>query len=328
MTAALTLADEIPLAPCPPDWSENYCWHGHDAQRGIGFWIHMGTWPLDTRIWRETIIVFLPDGSAMVQRGYGAGDCAQGPAGALLTMRCATAAQHWSIHYHGPGRRTSTAALLQGGMQENISELLNMELTLTAYSDIWEFGHRDNTAWGRRHYEQMLDFRGRIGFGAETLEVAGTAYRDHSRGPRNLGDWRRHNWIQGRLNDGWGFAIFELWTDAPEGEKKQLDNAVMIDPAGRILPASILASPGLVTPASLQADYELVLQSPARRLELRGRARNTIPISFEATTEAYLFGMAADALPFTAFEQPARFFGNGYDGFGHTERSMRAGSGP
>jgi len=50
--------------PSDKNWAENYCFTGSDPKSGIGFWMHSGRWLQDLDIWREVVILRLPDGWA------------------------------------------------------------------------------------------------------------------------------------------------------------------------------------------------------------------------------------------------------------------------
>ena len=319
----LPLADELPLQVLPPGWSENYCLHGYDYTNNVGFWIHMGTWPLDTSIWRETLIVFLPEARAAVYRGYARSDTSEGPRGSLLSLKCLTVADRWQIFYSGPARVVSAGELFESPLAEKPSDRLDLDIEFNALSPIWDFTQGETRSF-RHHYEQMIAVRGKIGIGGTQFEVTGHGYRDHSRGPRNLSDWLQHTWIHGQFEDGTGFAVFQLWTTDPLGDDlKVLDNAVVLTDEGKFEPVRVVESPRLFSLSEGLTDYTLVLESPARRMEIRGSILNTVPVSFEGTTESYMFGNLGGIVPFVALEQPTVFSCAGVKGGGHTERSLK-----
>ena len=70
--------------PDTPNWSENFLLAGDDPKAGVGFWLHLGRWRKDLRMFRETTIVRLPDGTTVGNRAIGNGRAARdGPGGRI-----------------------------------------------------------------------------------------------------------------------------------------------------------------------------------------------------------------------------------------------------
>ena len=54
-----------------PNWSENFLLAGHDSKAGVGFWLHCGRWRKDLAMFRETVLVRLPDDTVVASRAIG-----------------------------------------------------------------------------------------------------------------------------------------------------------------------------------------------------------------------------------------------------------------
>ena len=101
----IELEMEVPTeVPDIPNWSENYCFDAFDAEQNAGFWIHIGRWGLNPHLWREQVLAYLPDGSFLLRRGYGARPSTLGPRGAILDLRCEKPGELWRLMYGRTGQ--------------------------------------------------------------------------------------------------------------------------------------------------------------------------------------------------------------------------------
>src|SRR5215210_2607027 len=81
--------DELPIAQTPdvPLWSENYHKQVYDAGAGVGVLMHLGRTPYDVSLWRQLVVVYLPDDDVVVDKSYGRAP-ANGPGASTLTFDC------------------------------------------------------------------------------------------------------------------------------------------------------------------------------------------------------------------------------------------------
>ena len=177
----------VPELPDDPTWRENFCFDGYDRQRNVGFWIHCGRWSLDPRIWREQVLVDFPDGTYLVHRAWGVRPSARGPSGALLDLVCEAPGRRWRLHYHGPVRRTDEAEMLRGPLTEGPQLLLDLDITFTSEVPVWDMTKgMGSQHWGKFHIEQTGRFQGSIIADGVAVEMDGSGWHDHSRGPRDM----------------------------------------------------------------------------------------------------------------------------------------------
>ena len=65
--------EDLPLvAPRDiPGWMESYHFFGYDPAAEVGFWCNLSSSQWDHSVWREVVIVFLPDGQLLVGKAWG-----------------------------------------------------------------------------------------------------------------------------------------------------------------------------------------------------------------------------------------------------------------
>jgi len=317
--AQLTLADEVPLATLPnPDMSENYAWCGYDPQQRVGFFCHLGRWSLDRQLWREQMYVYLPDKSVLAFRGFGRGDTARGPAAGVQRQICLEPGKRWSIHHHGPVQHLDAADLVKGPALEPFVERLELDLEFTGDLAPFFYPGSDNTTWGNWHYEQVGSLRGRIAYDGREYQLDGFAFRDHTRGPRDLKHFCGSNWIQGRLPDGRGFALFQTW-DNIDGRISPGLCELTLTTADAVETAQLIEYPAYESLDDLNRPLPIVFESSAGRVEIAGEPQNTMIFSASSRHEI-LLGAAWGRAPLVVAEQPLLLRVDGETGIGHAER--------
>lgn len=318
-----TFADEVPLVDLPTatDGSENYCYWGYDFERDIGFFAHLGRWSLDRAMWREQLYIFLPGGELLVHRGVGKGDTTNGPHSALQRHVCTEAGRGWTLHHHGPAMRYRAVDLAAGRTVDAQMELVHLDARFDGHLPAFFYPSAENTIWGVWHYEQNGRMSGTIELGGETLTFSGHAFRDHTRGPRNLSHFAGSNWMQGELPDGTGFALFEVWSAAEEPPATLLREMTLVTPDG-VESATLIESPGIDSMDDLDAAQHIVFDCSRGRIEIVGTPRNTMTFSVYGRHEI-LLGVARGEAMLVATEQPLELSVNGRRSFGYSERCRR-----
>ena len=318
----VTWEDELPVKILPPDpaFRENYCTWGYDRERAIGFWIHLGRWPLDTRIWREQVLVYLPDGDFLVHRAWGARDCSQGPSSALLDLICEAPGKQWRFRYRGPARRTDNRELNAGRLPEGPQLLLDMDLRFTSNFPVWDLT-RDvqNQDWAKFHMEQNGRVTGAFRYGDEVVEMDGFCWRDHSRGPRELSRHSRHVFVNGDLPEGRSFAMTFL-EHMEDGKPVLSLNKGVIWSGEALYPATCPNPPFLDPGAPPDGNYSMTLASDIGTYQLTARIPCSIPHTSSKSYDVY-DGVARGLGHILCHEQGTVFTVDGREYNGHTERS-------
>jgi hypothetical protein len=310
----------MPEPPAEGGWRENYCFDGYDPVTDIGFWIHMGRWPHDPGLWREQVLVYALDGTFVLHRGWGVRDSVGGPKGALLELTCLQPGAEWHIGYRGPARRTRPEEL-SGPLPEIEQGLLELDLTFSTRDELWLMGHEvEGQEWANAHGEHTGRVAGtlRVG-GAEPIPVDSFAWRDHSRGPRNLTGHRRHCWIHGELPGGRTFALTTIESQNETGEGENFAQAVVWS-AGKAYAAEC-PSPPYIDRFDVPPDgYTMRLKSEVGTFEITAETPRSLPHSTMVNGDA-VDGVARAGAHIVTWEQGTVFRVDGGSYAGHSERS-------
>jgi hypothetical protein len=326
--AVISFNQELPRTSVPdiPTWSENYCWTGYDYERKVGYWLHLGRWVENPHIWREEVIVFLPDGTVLLWRSFGRSAIPNGAEGALLRFVCEEPGMRWRLQYEGPAQQATLAQMMRAPLpQARTLDYLDLDLEFAGNAPVWQFPDHDNTTIGRWHYEQHGKVTGRIRHGETEHLFDGHGYRDHTRGARELSQVNGHCWIQGRFPDGEAFSIYHLW-HVEDGRDKEVLSVARIDRGGKTLEASIVSSPRLQSHQTALDIGELVLELADRtRMVIECIPLTTLVMTMHGRNSHLMFGaMIGDTgWPVPLFEQPAVFKCAGRRAEGWIERCYR-----
>lgn len=316
--------DELPVAelPADPAWRENFCFDGYDRQRDVGFWIHIGRWSLDPRIWREQVLVYWPGGPYLVHRAWGVRPSDLGPSGALLDLVCEAPGRAWRLRYRGPVRRTTLEETMRGPLAEGPQELLDLDIGFSSDLPVWDMtGGMQGQAWGKFHIEQTGRFAGTLRCGTESVAMDGLGWRDHSRGPRDMKEMGRHCWIHGNLSRGRSFALTMIDNVVDGAFVRALDKVVIWD-GGRIHNATCAEPPFLTDNAMPPDRYALILDYAGGRIAIDAEPRRCLPHSTSRYMECF-DGRTPGIAHVVTYEQGTVFHVDGETHDGHTERSFR-----
>ncbi|MCY4428663.1 MAG: hypothetical protein OXC05_16745 [Halieaceae bacterium] len=317
--AKLDMAAEVPLQSLQEigEASENYALCAYDSSKNVGFFAHLGRWSLDRTLWREQLYVYLPDRTVLAYRGYGRGDCSTGPRAGVLRMDCLQAGKQWRLRHTGPVLHVTGPQLARGLGQEPVVRKLELDIHFHGDRVPFLYPRSDNTSWGHWHYEQLGSMNGKLKFEEDSHEIQGFAFRDHTRGPRDLKNFCGSNWIQGTLPDGSGFALFQTW----DKTGREIDIALSqltITTAEGIESATLLESPGLDSMDVLDAPFQIAFESRQGRIDLVAEPQNTMIFSATSRHEV-LLGAARGLAPLVVAEQPLLVQVNGQSTMGHSE---------
>ena len=317
-------ASELPVAelPADPSWRENFCFDGYDRQRDVGFWIHCGRWSLDPRIWREQVLVYWPDGSYLVHRAWGFRTAQRGVSGALLDLICEEPEKRWQVRFRGPVRRTVQTELQSGALTEGPQLLLDLHVEFTSNVPVWDMtAGMQRQQWGKFHIEQTGRLQGDLSCEGVSVAMNGLGWRDHSRGPRDLKDLRRHCWIHGELSRNRSFALTFVESEEAGLPVRSLDKAVIWDD-GQIFPARCDYPPFLDSNAWPASHYSMTLEYERGVVVIHAQARRCLPHSTSRQMECF-DGVTPGIAHLVTYEQGTIFTVDGAEHDGHTERSFR-----
>jgi len=316
--------DELPVPelPADPAWRENFCFDGYDRQRDVGFWIHIGRWSLDPRIWREQVLVYWPDGTYLVHRAWGHRTSDRGPSGALLDLVCEKPGKAWRLRYRGPVRRTESAELMRGPLPEGPQLLLDLDIAFTSQVPVWDMREgMGDQAWGKFHIEQTGRFEGVIACDDRKVAMDGFGWHDHSRGPRDMKDMGRHCWIHGNLSRGRSFALTMIDNVVDGAFVRALDKVVIWEDR-RIHAATCADPPFLTDNGAPPAHYAMTLDYANGSVAIAAEPRRCLPHSTSRYMECF-DGRTPGIAHIVTYEQGTILTVDGETFDGHSERSFR-----
>jgi hypothetical protein len=220
VTLQTSIDHELPHAPTNvPNWSENYVFSGFDPVAGVGFYHHMARMPYDPAIWRGAFGMVLPGGEVLVGKDHGRTDrgadagAVLGPASPSLAFVCVEPFRRWEVRYDGVARLTTGEELTAGLLRDGPTLPVRLDLTFEPSTPAWGFGEgMESETWADVHYEHAGRFSGTLHYGGRSVALAGSGYRDHSTGPRDVGPMLSHTWVHGRFASGRGFQVFAAHT--------------------------------------------------------------------------------------------------------------------
>jgi hypothetical protein len=319
-----TWEDELPVKQLPddPTWRENFCFDGYDRQRDIGFWIHCGRWSLDPRIWREQVLLYLPDGTYLVHRSWGFRESDKGPSGALLDLICKKPGEEWQLKYHGPARRAVDAELHGGALTEGPQMLLDLDIAFTTKVPMWDMtGGMKGQAWGKFHIEQTGRFQGTIKYEDTVVKMDGLGWHDHSRGARDMKEMGRHCWIHGNLSKDRSFCLTFIDNVKDGAYVRALEKAVIWD-GGKIYDAKCPNPPFLQSNDKPPPHYEMTFEYEKGVVRINAEPLRCLPHSTSRYMECF-DGKTPGIAHIVTYEQGTVFTVDGQQFDGHTERSFR-----
>jgi hypothetical protein len=308
--------------PPVPLWSETGAYSAYDPAQNIGFWMHMGRFSYEPNLWHEALIVYLPDGGRLAFKNYGVGETSLGPKGALMTFSCLEPFQRWEFRYDGPARRVSNALLFAGALAHGREERLQIELTIDSVKPIWDLAsaHASGEAnhdWGSSHDQQLSEVHGRIVSGEGEVSFDGAGWRDHSRGPRDIGTIAGHTILGAWFaDDDCGFVTTHVRTVNGEHVRAgRLFVGAQDEPLAGDLPA-------VEDPRALPMSFDVVLPAPSGDQEVRVEVQQYAPITMQSPNHISI-GMIDEPGSLVISESQARFIWDGRVGYGYVERSRR-----
>lgn len=310
-------AAELPWSPAPtiPLWCENYFHHVYDPASEVGVLMHLGSRPHDARLWRELLVVHLPDGRLAVAKGFARPDISAGPGGPTLEYRCVQPFGRWAAHFDGMARITEPDELFEAPLRDGVWSPLELQLESTDLAPAVPMGDGRRThTWGQAHYQCHQRSEGSAFVDDTTYRFAGNGIRDHTRGPRNHLGIGSHAWITATFPSGRAIAAVEIST--PDGSTAMRQG--QIHSSGSVQEVSDMQLPRLHGLSTAGDDFEFTIAGE----QGRGRVLYTMPFTLMAPNENIL-GIArhqTDALAYLESVVEVEF--GGEHGWGLLERTQ------
>ncbi|MET0984180.1 MAG: hypothetical protein ABW034_02125 [Steroidobacteraceae bacterium] len=320
---ALSQAEENPVATLPDvaSWSENYAFYGYDYSSQIGFTAFVGRWIKNPALWREQLFIYLPDGTLLSHKAIGPAANASEASGGALRASCDAPGKRWQLRFEGAMRHDSFDSFRREPILEGRPYPVRFETVLACDTPVWMMSTQDNSSYGKFHYEQGHTSRGSVDFNGKQYAFNGPGFRDHSRGPRHLGGFDGHTWIQLFFPDGKLFATYQAWAKQGTDSQRILDQSIVMT-GQEIHQAKLIQAPRLTALEQLRDPVELRVSIDDREHTLRGKPFNQMLNSFTEDFDFY-YGVAPQLAEFMSMDQPMLFDTDVGVVRGCVQRSMR-----
>lgn len=315
--------DELPVKAVPgtPNWSENYAFYGYDFDNRTGFLAFAGRWLKNPQLWREQLYVYLPDQTLLSHRAIAPARGTSSLSAGALSFSCESPGKRWQLLFEGAMRHDDFQTLCHEPILEGRPLNVRFEAVAEGNTPALMFASKDNTTHGKYHYEQGHICKGTVAFNGSTHAFNGVGYRDHSRGPRHLGAFDGHIWLQLFFPDGAVFATYQVWAREGKRSERALDDSMAII-SGHVRPATLLKAPRLNSMDNLYEPIELSVAMSGKNYFLHGTALSSFPNSFTEDFDFY-FGIAPSIAEFMSIDQPVLFESDVGPVRGYVQRSMR-----
>lgn len=176
-----------------PMWSETYYWSAWNPEAGVGVYVHMGVDLEDKELlWAQTF-AYLPGQMVVADRSFGRSAERRNPMTANFTARCTEPLRRWTLRFDGAGELVSCAEMATRLVGAGPAVAMSFEVDWIATMPVWDLFKAvpiGSSDIGHVHHEQVGVSRGWLRVqhprhGGE-WRLDGTAFRDHSRGPRDV----------------------------------------------------------------------------------------------------------------------------------------------
>jgi hypothetical protein len=264
--------DEYPIQELPntPQWTENYAFLGGDPDTRSALYCSWGRWIGDPTLWREVIGVILPDQTIVLAKNYGRNFTPTAAGASVSSWEVIEPAKKLRFRFDGPVVQTTHDPLFAQGYREGPKKRCRIDLTFDGVGPVWNMDGKSQEASriaGSLHIEQVGHVNGTIEFDGQTHRWK-DAYgiRDHSRGPRDLKEYRWSCWINGHLP---GNRVFHMYAMQLQGKNEiGMQNAGIFD-KGQYYPAKIVRTDLLEDTLNPKARHMFVLESELGSMEIR-----------------------------------------------------------
>lgn len=326
----LVPAADLPVTS-PPDvplWVENFFWCAFDQEQGVGVTLHLASLPHDFGLIRQTLIVYLPDGSLRCNISVGGARGESFVAGPTVRATCLEPYSRWQLHYDGVVVASDPDRLWSGPLCDGRKSPLRIELDCECVTPLWDAaaggGHEglERTKWANYHHQQSVRLTGSVHVDGTVYDVDCRGVRDHSRGVRNLASWGGHCLLSAAFPS--GRALGALVVFGPDGRAGMNTAYGVFD--GEIVRGSVsVPPPGLTRAAMDRQTFAIALDLGgdihAVNVETPQRGRLRALVTMLAPNDVVIGFDEQDHAPIGLAWMPATFDWDGEQASGVIERS-------
>jgi hypothetical protein len=317
--------DEYPIKEIPdtPMWSENFFLAGFNPQTGTSIFFSIGRWVCNPTLWRQLLMVSLPDGRIIYNRGFINGHQPSGPGGNLSSFEIVKPGKQVRLSFNGPVDKSNYEDLQTVGSRNGSVLPCKVDLLFDASAPMWNMSGDSveaSTIAGSLHTEQIGRINGSIEYAGEQYVFEdGYAIRDHSRGVRDIADYRHHSWLNGCFPDGRAFYAYTM--SRHSGEQSGMSNAVVCQ-GENIYPASVRYMDVVTSSNDGWKTQKMILDSELGEMQVDiVKVLSSKPISLTYPFEV-LPGLSPHINAAMEFDEAVQLSWNGQEGVGWSERGF------
>lgn len=232
----------VSVIPSTALWSENYAFMLTDSARGLAAFCLIGRWIGNPAIWREFLMVKLPDGAILHHKAWGKATTADSVGAALARVDILPQPHRFRLLFEGPIAAATEADLRRRGVINQSLTPCCIDIALSSEVPVWDMSgdaHSAEDIAGKMHIEQIGSASGTIAVGEEIYAIRDAfLQRDHSRGVRDVSKFHRHCWAQGRFLE--RDLTFNIYSMVLFGRETEPMRNASISQGGRRYPAEII----------------------------------------------------------------------------------------
>lgn len=324
-TSTYTGPDEYPIAEIPetPWWSENFASMYSSPADRVAVFYSIGRWHSDPSIWRELIMVSLPDGRVLHHRGFARNGTATGPAGALSRYEIVEPGETVELSFDGPVMETALMQLIERGALAETTQRCKIDLRFDAAAPLWNMRGDSAEAGsmaGSIHIDHIGRSHGAIEYDGETYRFDnGYSVRDHSRGVRDVSQYGGHCWMSGLFPSGRAFYLYAMRSQG--SATIGMSNAAMTQD-GVLYPAQVAHVELASSYADADTLHRVVLRSELGEMEIEVvELLNTFVSSMVCPYDTVV-GAVHHRPAGSFFDHSALMRWNGEEAYGWSERGF------
>jgi hypothetical protein len=328
MISTYTGPDEYPIAEVPDTrwWSENFASMYSCPEERVAVFYSIGRWHGDRSVWREVVMVSLPDQRVLHHRGFARAGTPTGPASALSRYEIVEPGETLRLSFDGPMMETGLQALIDHGALGEPTKRCTVDLQFDAKAPMWNMRGDSVEAGsmaGSMHIDHIGRCRGTIEYDGHQYRIAdGYSARDHSRGDREISQYGGHNWINGQFPSGRSFYLYAMRRQG--STEIGMSNAAVVHD-GAIHPAEIVHTEFAASYADIDKLHRVVLRSELGEMEVEiVTVYNTFVSSMVCPYDT-LAGALHHRPSATLLDHSVLLRSDGEEGYGWAERGFTTG---
>lgn len=317
--------DEFPIRDVPdiPSWSENYAAMFASCEEQVSLFHSVGRWHGDASIWRELIMVSLPDDRILYHRGYGRASTETIVSGGLTRYEVIEPGRRVHLTFDGPMAQSTVTELMSHGARTESMSRVTVDLAFEGVAPIWNMKGDSDAAMalaGGMHIEQIGQASGTICCNGKRHSFdRGYAVRDHSRGPREIERYAGHNWLNGVFPDGTAFHVYAIKLHDREGVG--MSNAVVIQ-GEKIMVAFVRHTEFAGSTNDRGIPHSIVLECEIGEMAIDViEVRNSVPMGMVSPFDTGP-GIVKHIWSGFLLDEAVRIRWNGQEGVGWSERGF------